>query len=79
MLLVPCSIGYVSGVVLHMVPGTCRSGWPWFGDEVEIIMDAQPLVSRKAAPDASAVGNATQWQVVVNTIKSTYGGFGKGT
>eukprot|EP00041_Stephanoeca_diplocostata_P025589 m.673117 g.673117 ORF g.673117 m.673117 type:complete len:1004 (+) comp22779_c0_seq1:150-3161(+) len=55
-----------------------RSGWSWFGDEIELIMDAQPAISRATSPDASAIGNASQWQIVVNTIKSTYGGFGRG-
>ena len=51
-----------------------RTGWPWFGDEMELLLNARP-------DDASAkgvVGNASQWQMVVNTIKSRLGGYGVG-
>lgn len=53
-----------------------RTGWPWFGDEMEIIVNAQPGVSGHL--NTSVVGNASQWQMCVNTCKSRLGGRGVG-
>eukprot|EP00051_Salpingoeca_urceolata_P035907 m.31928 g.31928 ORF g.31928 m.31928 type:complete len:716 (+) comp9883_c0_seq1:77-2224(+) len=55
-----------------------RTGWPWFGDEMEILVDAQPSVQGQAHPLANVVGNASQWQMCVNTCKSRLGGEGAG-
>ena len=51
------------------------SGWPWFGDESEVLFSALPPA---AAPAASVVGNGSQWQLVVNRWKSARGGLGVG-
>lgn len=51
-----------------------RTGWPWFGDEMEIIINSQPGVS--GGSNSSVVGNASQWQMCVNTCKSRLGGKG---
>eukprot|EP00966_Prymnesium_polylepis_P238434 5514153-Prymnesium_polylepis.1 len=55
-------------------------GWPWFGDELEIILNAAgppwrvPLVARAS----NVPGNATAWQMVLNSGKSRLGGVGVG-
>lgn len=51
-----------------------REGWPWFGDEVEILLDSR----RKATGDAGAAGDGGSWQMVCNLTKSRLGGVGKG-
>ena len=43
-----------------------RSGWPWFGDESELLFSALPP---HAAPNTSVAGNGSQWQMVFNTHK----------
>ena len=43
-----------------------------FGDEMEILVNAQP----SRAPAGVIAGNASQWQMCVNTAKSRLGGFG---
>ena len=47
-----------------------RTGWPWFGDEVELLLDARPR------PTAAVAGTALSWQLVCSTIKSQRGGYG---
>ena len=39
-----------------------RSGFPWFGDEMEVLLDAQPqLGAHPAAAGDDVVGNASRW------------------
>ena len=52
-----------------------RSGWPWFGDESELLFSAQPP---QDAPNTSVAGNGSQWQMVFNRHKSRLGGLGVG-
>lgn len=56
------------------------SGWPWFGDELEIILNAAQCPSRvpAAARTRNVAGNASAWQMVLNTGKSRLGGVGVG-
>lgn len=54
------------------------TGWPWFGDEMEVLLNARPGDVTPVTANASVVGNASQWQMVVNTVKSAKGGFGIG-
>lgn len=49
-------------------------GWPWFGDEVELLINA----SGKWRGEESAAGNGRSWQMVCNLTKSRLGGVGKG-
>ena len=49
-------------------------GWPWFGDEVELLIHAGP----KWTGDEQAAGNGFSWQMVANLTKSRLGGVGKG-
>jgi SSS family solute:Na+ symporter len=51
-----------------------RDGWPWFGDEFELLIHAGP----KWTGEESAAGNGFSWQMVVNLTKSRLGGVGKG-
>lgn len=51
-----------------------REGFPWFGDEVEILMDCRPAEARKGG----AAGNGSSWQMVCNLTKSRLGGVGIG-
>lgn len=49
-------------------------GWPWFGDELEILINAT-----NTWKDAeNAAGNGTSWQMVCNLTKSRLGGVGVG-
>lgn len=60
---------------------TNRSGWPWFGDEMEVLIDARPLLPTRGSgrgPRHHVTGNQSQWQLVGNTIKSLLGGYGTG-
>jgi SSS family solute:Na+ symporter len=50
------------------------SGWAFFGDEMEILLNA----AGPTADELDVAGNATQWQMVMNTGKSTLGGVGVG-
>jgi len=50
------------------------SGWGFFGDEVEILIDA----SGPTNIQSDVFGNKTAWQMVVNTGKSVLGGIGEG-
>ncbi|MBM3783274.1 MAG: hypothetical protein FJW30_02885 [Acidobacteria bacterium] len=51
-----------------------RDGFPWFGDEMEILIDA----NNKWKADESVAGNGQSWQMVCNLTKSRLGGVGKG-
>ncbi len=51
-----------------------REGWPWFGDEVEILLDSR----RQWKGKEMAAGNGGSWQMVCNLTKSRLGGVGKG-
>jgi SSS family solute:Na+ symporter len=51
-----------------------REGWPWFGDEMEILMNAANTWSG----NESAAGNGSSWQMVCNLTKSRKGGIGTG-
>jgi SSS family solute:Na+ symporter len=53
-----------------------REGFPWFGDEVEILINARPTGDE---PDRlNAKGDGTSWQMVCNLTKSRLGGIGVG-
>lgn len=52
-----------------------REGFPWFGDEMELLINA---TNRYASPDESAAGNGQSWQMVCNLTKSRLGGISKG-
>lgn len=49
-------------------------GFPWFGDEMEILINA----SNKWSGNESAAGNGSSWQMVCNLTKSRLGGVGAG-
>jgi SSS family solute:Na+ symporter len=51
-----------------------REGWPWFGDEMEILMHA----GAKWKGNESAAGDGGSWQMVCNLTKSRLGGVGRG-
>lgn len=51
-----------------------REGFPWFGDEMEILLNA-PNTWRGAE---SAEGSGSSWQMVCNLTKSRLGGIGTG-
>ena len=51
-----------------------REGFPWFGDEMEILINATN--SWKANEESA--GNGQSWQMVCNLTKSRLGGIGKG-
>lgn len=51
-----------------------REGWPWFGDEMELLINA----SNQWLGDENAAGNGFSWQMVCNLTKSRLGGVGKG-
>lgn len=51
-----------------------REGFPWFGDEMELLINA----SNKWTGAAQAAGNGFSWQMVCNLTKSRLGGVGKG-
>ena len=51
-----------------------RDGWPWFGDEMEILINA----SNTWKANENAAGNGSSWQMVCNVTKSRLGGVGKG-
>lgn len=52
-----------------------RAGFPWFGDEMEILMNA---TNHYDTPEQNAAGNGQSWQMVCNLTKSRLGGIGKG-
>ena len=49
-------------------------GWPWFGDEVELLINA----SNHWTGDEKAAGSGSSWQMVCNLTKSRKGGIGHG-
>ncbi len=49
-------------------------GFPWFGDEMELLIDA----SNEWKEKEGARGDGTSWQMVVNLTKSRLGGVGVG-
>ncbi|MGH9627241.1 MAG: sodium:solute symporter family transporter, partial [Bryobacteraceae bacterium] len=51
-----------------------RDGWPWFGDEMELLINA----TNEWKGNASAAGNGFSWQMVCNLTKSRKGGVGNG-
>ena len=51
-----------------------REGWPWFGDEMELLINA----TNTWKADENAAGNGTSWQMVCNLTKSRLGGVGTG-
>lgn len=51
-----------------------REGFPWFGDEMEILFNA----TNQFVADESVAGNGQSWQMVCNVTKSRQGGVGKG-
>ena len=61
-----------------------QTGWPWFGDEMEILINAAPggaFTGNRSCSQSSCtevVGNATQWQMVTSLTKSRLGGVGVG-
>ena len=52
-----------------------QSGWPWFGDEAEILLNPRGTWS---AVNETAVGNGSSFQMVVNSGKSRLHGIGIG-
>jgi SSS family solute:Na+ symporter len=51
-----------------------RAGWPWFGDEMELLINA----SNRWKSDENVSGDGSSWQMVCNATKSRLGGVGKG-
>ena len=51
-----------------------RQGYPWFGDEMELLINA----TNRWSGDENAAGDGTSWQMVCNLTKSRLGGIGKG-
>lgn len=51
-----------------------RDGWPWFGDEMELLINA----TNTWRGDENAAGDGTSWQMVCNLTKSRVGGIGVG-
>lgn len=49
-------------------------GWPWFGDEMEILLNA----ANAWEGDENARGSGHSWQMVCNLTKSRLGGIGTG-
>ena len=53
-----------------------KAGFPWFGDGVELLINASYTWSREVG--TFNYGDAKSWQVVCNHSKSLLGGIGKG-
>ena len=51
-----------------------REGWPWFGDEMELLINA----SNRWTGNEGAAGDGSSWQMVCNLTKSRKGGVGQG-
>jgi SSS family solute:Na+ symporter len=51
-----------------------REGFPWFGDEMELLINA----SNRWTGNENAAGNGASWQMVCNLTKSRKGGVGAG-
>lgn len=49
-----------------------RAQWPWFGDALEVLLNARGA----PAPGATPAGAVGSWQLVVNSGKSRLGGVG---
>ncbi len=53
-----------------------QKGWPWYGDELEILFNGN---NSWTSPSETAAGvDGRSWQMVVNTEKSRLGGIGVG-
>ena len=52
-----------------------RDGWPWFGDGLELLVNASNSWDPKANV---STGDGSGWQMVCSTHKSRLGGVGKG-
>ena len=55
-----------------------QTGWPWFGDEMEILLNAAGKLEGNSTTGTEVIGNETQWQMVTNLMKSRLGGVGVG-
>ena len=60
-----------------------QTGWPWFGDEMEVLLNAAHNAGDGSCrgvsdPKREVVGNETEWQLVMNIGKSRLGGIGVG-
>lgn len=51
-------------------------GFPWFGDGMEILLNARP--TGREPDGVGAAGSGTSWQMVCNLTKSRLGGIGTG-
>jgi SSS family solute:Na+ symporter len=51
-----------------------QEGYPWFGDEMEILINAD----NRWEGDEQAAGDGRSWQMVCNLTKSRIGGVGEG-
>ena len=51
-----------------------REGFPWFGDEMELLINA----ANRWSGNENAAGNGASWQMVCNLTKSRRGGVGTG-
>ncbi|MBI2297531.1 MAG: hypothetical protein HYU66_01035 [Armatimonadetes bacterium] len=51
-------------------------GFPWFGDEMELLLNASNTWSR--TDNENAAGDGASWQMVCNLTKSRLGGIGPG-
>ena len=51
-----------------------REGFPWFGDEMEVLINA----SNHWTGNEDSAGNGSSWQMVCNLTKSRKGGVGVG-
>jgi solute:Na+ symporter, SSS family len=51
-----------------------REGYPWFGDEMELLINA----TNRWSGNENAAGDGTSWQMVCNLTKSRLGGVGRG-
>src|SRR5262249_26782194 len=51
-----------------------RAGFPWFGDEMELLINA----ANRWSGNEQAAGNGSSWQMVCNLTKSRKGGIGTG-
>ncbi|MBI4890680.1 MAG: hypothetical protein HY821_08645 [Acidobacteria bacterium] len=55
-----------------------REGWPWFGDEIELLVDSRWPAGARAVRGQEAAGDGSSWQMVCNLTKSRLGGIGRG-
>ena len=47
-----------------------QTGWPWFGDEMELLINAAGPPEQCTPKSTGVVGNETEWQMVLNLEKS---------